>query len=73
MEITAIICLMCTIVGCLVGYFGFRRNQNNDIRTETKARYKKAHLKCLFYLIKLKQVRKKISNGRGFEERRKAR
>ena len=36
MEITAIICLMCTIVGCLVGYFGFRRNQNNDIRTETK-------------------------------------
>lgn len=36
MELTAIICLMCTIVGCLVGYFGFRRNQNNDIRTETK-------------------------------------
>ena len=36
MEITAIICFMCTIVGCLVGYFGFRRNQNNDIRTETK-------------------------------------
>ena len=36
MELTAIICLMCTIIGCRVGYFGFRRNQNNDIRMETK-------------------------------------
>ena len=36
MDITAIIRLVCTIVGCLVGCFGFKRNQNNDIRMETK-------------------------------------
>lgn len=35
-TIQFIITLGCTIVGCLVGYFGFRRNSNNDIKNETK-------------------------------------
>ena len=35
-DYTLIITLGFTILGGLVGYFGFRRNQNNDIRTETK-------------------------------------
>ena len=38
-------------------------------RELAKARNKKAHLKCLFYLIKLHLVRKKIDRGRGFEIR----
>ena len=38
-------------------------------RELAKARCKKAHLKCLFYLIKLHLVRKQIEKGRGFEIR----
>ena len=38
-------------------------------RELAKARNKKAHLKRLFYLIKLYFVRKQINRGRGFEER----
>lgn len=36
MEITALVGICCTIIGCIIGINGFRRNQNNDIRTETK-------------------------------------
>lgn len=36
MELTALIGICCTIIGCIIGVFGFNRNQNNDIRTETK-------------------------------------
>jgi len=38
-------------------------------RELAKARHMKRHLKCLFYLIKLHLVRKKIDRGRGFEIR----
>ena len=40
-------------------------------RELAKARCKKAHLKRLFYLIKLYLVRKQIKKGRGFEKRNK--
>ena len=36
MEITALVGICCTIIGCIIGVMGFKRNQNNDIRTETK-------------------------------------
>jgi len=38
-------------------------------RELAKARYMKRYLKCLFYMLKLKRVRKQIEKGRGFEER----
>lgn len=36
MEITALIGICCTIIGCIIGVFGFNRNQNNDMKAETK-------------------------------------
>ncbi len=40
-------------------------------RELAKAKYMKRHLKCLFYMLKLKRVRKQIDRGRGFEKRNK--
>lgn len=39
MEMTTTISLVgftCTIIGCLIGVFGFKRNQNNDLKNDTK-------------------------------------
>ena len=35
-DYTLIITLGFTILGGLVGYFGFRRNQNNDLKQDTR-------------------------------------
>lgn len=36
MEITALVGICCTIIGCIIGVMGFKRNQNNDMKIETK-------------------------------------
>lgn len=36
MEITALIGLICTLLGALLGYLGFKRNANNDLKEDTK-------------------------------------
>ena len=36
MEITVLISIICTILGASIGYLGFRRNQNNDLKAETQ-------------------------------------
>ena len=33
---TALIGLCCTIIGCMIGVFGFKRNQTNDIKVEAE-------------------------------------
>lgn len=36
METTALVGICCTIIGCIIGVMGFKRNQNNDMKIETK-------------------------------------
>ena len=36
MQWNVVISLACTVIGCLIGYFGFKRNANNDIKQDTK-------------------------------------
>ncbi len=36
MDWKTLVPLVCTVLGAVVGYFGFRRNQNNDLKAETK-------------------------------------
>lgn len=36
MEMTVLISIGFTILGGLIGYFGFKRNQNNDLKQETR-------------------------------------
>ena len=36
MGTTALVGICCTIIGCIIGVMGFKRNQNNDLKQETR-------------------------------------
>lgn len=36
MQWNVIISVACTVVGCLIGFYGFRRNEKNDIKQDTR-------------------------------------